>query len=267
MRSMMKGGLLSALALLACGCASEEKPAAKSEAKAAFDLQGWRLIGCCCGAPCPCRVNKKPQHCHGCDHTDAVHIDKGYAGDVDLSGMTWVIVGRGFGEDTKENWVYVYVADTATEAQFKALGEMLNADVASWGDKAAHLAGKFVGMRKVPISTKVGADGRSCVVTIPGILELETKAIINPGRSEPVRSSGIMDAWGDSFTHMEPVKHTLTDKETGYSWNLSGRQANFAEFHMTPERKAAGGGWGCWTANAAYGDKGPYEEQLGDGHK
>jgi hypothetical protein len=49
-----------------------------SGAKAAFDLNGWRLIGCCCGSPCPCRLNKKPLHCHGCDHTDAVHISKGY---------------------------------------------------------------------------------------------------------------------------------------------------------------------------------------------
>ncbi|KAF0244313.1 MAG: hypothetical protein FD180_2640 [Planctomycetota bacterium] len=267
MKRFPAGALMAALALLACGCSSNESASEKPAAKAAFDLEGWRLIGCCCGSPCPCRVNKKPLHCHGCDHSDAVHIDKGYAGHVDFSGMTWVVVGRGFGQDTKENWVYVYVADTATEEQYKALGEMLTADLKSWGDKAAHLAGKFVGMRKVPLTTKLDADGRGWTVSIPGILELKTRAIVNPGRTEPVRSTGVMDAWGDSFTHCEPVTHTLTDKLTGYSWNLSGRQANFAEFHLTPEKKAAGGGWGCWTANAEYGDKGPYEEQLKDEHK
>src|SRR6186997_1225816 len=85
------------------GASSASAPAKSgggAAAKAAFDLKGWRLIGCCCASPCPCRLNKKPLHCHGCDHTDAVHIYKGYVGDVDMSGMTWVIVGRGFGEKT-----------------------------------------------------------------------------------------------------------------------------------------------------------------------
>lgn len=264
------GVVLAGMALLMCGCSSDETASGNSPekpaAKAAFDLQGWRLIGCCCGSPCPCRINKKPYNCHGCDHTDVVHIDKGYAGEVDLSGLSWVITGRGFGEDTAGNWVYVYVSDTATEAQFKTLGDMLNGDVKSWGDKAAHLAGKFVGMRKVPMKTTLGADGLTYSCEIPGILNLKTKAIVNPGRTEPVRSTGIMDAWGDSFTHCDAVTHTLSDKVSGYSWDLSGRQANFAMFHMTPEKKAAGGGWGCWTAHSAYGDKEPYEEQLGD-HK
>jgi len=231
-------------------------------AKAAFDLKGWRLIGCCCASPCPCRLNKKPLHCHGCDHTDAVHINKGYVGDVDMSGMTWVIVGRGFGEKTEGNWAYVYVSDKASESQFKALGDMLTADVTSWGDKAPHLAGKFLGMRKVPITTAADADGRGWNVAIPEILSFKTRAIVNPGRKEPVKSTGIMDAWGDQFVHAEPIEHKLDDSTIGYTWDLKGRQANYADFHLTPEKKAAGGGWGCWTAHATYGDKGPYEEQI-----
>lgn len=245
---------------------SHDGVAGASATKAAFDLQGWRLIGCCCGSPCPCRLNKKPLHCHGCDHTDAVHITKGYVGDVDMTGMTWVIVGRGFGEKTDGNWAYVYVSDTATDPQFKTLGDMLGSDVKSWGDKAAHLAGKFLGMRKAPIVTTADKDGRGWAVSIPGTLDFKTRAIVNPGRTEPVRSTGIMDAFGDSFIHCEPLQHTLNDSQIGYSWDLKGRQANFAEFHLTPEKKAAGGGWGCWTANAAYGDLAPYEEQLEDEH-
>src|SRR6185436_14385293 len=145
---------------------------------------------------------------------------------------------------------------------FKALGDMLTADVTSWGDKAPHLAGKFLGMRKVPITTAADADGRGWNVAIPEILSFKTRAIVNPGRKEPVKSTGIMDAWGDQFVHAEPIEHKLDDSTIGYTWDLKGRQANYADFHLTPEKKAAGGGWGCWTAHATYGDKGPYEEQI-----
>ena len=47
--------------------------------------------------------------CHGCDHTDAVHIDKGHVGPVKMDGVTWVVVGRGFGEKSDANWVVVYL--------------------------------------------------------------------------------------------------------------------------------------------------------------
>jgi hypothetical protein len=260
------GAVLLAVVFSACTSTHTGSQASATTDVSSFDLQGWRLIGCCCASPCPCRINEKPMRCHGCDHTDVVHVDKGYLGATDMSGVTWTIVGRGFGEDPSGNWVYVYVSDNASDAQFKALGDMLNADVKSWGDKAPHLAGKFVGMRKVPMKTTLSTDGLGYACKIPGILDLETRAIVNPGRTTPVRSEGIMDAWGDSFTQCHAVKHTFNDASINYSWDLTGLQANFAPFHLTPEKKAAGGGWGCWTAHTQFGDTAPYQEQLHD-HK
>src|SRR5260221_373716 len=92
--------LLAAVLVLvpALGCASTSSTPPPTKAKQAFELVGSRIIGCCCATPCPCRLNEKPMHCHGCDHTDAVHIDRGYIGDTDMGGMSWVVVGRGFGE-------------------------------------------------------------------------------------------------------------------------------------------------------------------------
>src|SRR5579864_3593289 len=88
--------------IAAAGCAAQSNAPAPA-------LAGSRIIGCCCGAPCPCRLNKKPMQCHGCDHTDAVHIDHGHVGPVSMDGLTWVVVGRGFGEKTDANWVVVYL--------------------------------------------------------------------------------------------------------------------------------------------------------------
>ncbi len=249
---------LLSLLVLAAGCAAESKAPPP-----AFELAGARVIGCCCGAPCPCRLNKKPMQCHGCDHTDVVHIDRGHIGPVKMDGVTWVIAGRGFGEKTDANWVTVYLDDKATPEQEKALVDMLTGDLKGWGPKAKHLAGDFKGLRKVAITYTVSADKQTYETHIPGILDLKVRAHVNPGHRDPTVSTGIMDAFGDRFVHADTLVHKYKDDQLKYGWDLTGRQSNFAEFVLNPERVARGAiGWGCWTAHSEFNDKEPYQEQL-----
>lgn len=249
------------LALLAAGCATPAKPEA-------FRLEGSRLIGCCCAAPCPCRINKKPMNCHGCDHTDVVRVERGHVGDVRMDGVTWVVVGRGFGEKSEGNWVVVYLDEKASPEQEKALVGMLSADLKAWGPKARHLAGEFKGVKRVPLRYEIGANDRTYLASIPGILDFKASAHINPGHTEPVVSTGIMDAFGDRFIHADCETHIYKDAALKYDWNLNGRQANFARFTLTPDRVARGAiGWGCWTAHSEFKDGEPYQEQLIRGEK
>jgi hypothetical protein len=259
---MMTKRLLAAVILAAAaGCAAETKTA-KSDAPA-FEMRGSRIIGCCCGAPCPCRLNKKPMQCHGCDHTDAVHIDRGHVGPVRMDGVTWVVVGRGFGEKTDANWVVVYLDEKASPEQEKALTDMLGGDLKAWGPKAKHLAGDFKGVKRVPLTYAVSADKMQYEAHIPGLLDLKVRAHVNPGHTAPVVSTGIMDAFGDRFVHADCLVHTYKDTQLKYEWDLTGRQSNFAEFVLNPDRVAKGAiGWGCWTAHSEYNDKEPYQEQL-----
>jgi hypothetical protein len=249
-----------ALLALSAACSSSPKPAAEPPA---FALRGSRLIGCCCAAPCPCRINKKPMQCHGCDHTDAVRIESGHIGKTSMAGVSWVIAGRGFGEKPEANWVVVYLDEKATPDQEKALGDMLTGDLKAWGPKAKHLAGAFKGMKRVPMTYTVSADRREYAAVIPGILELKARAHVNPGHKDPVVSTGIMDAFGDRFVHADCLSHKYKDAALGYGWDLTGRQANFAEFSLDPDRVARGAiGWGCWTAHSEYNDHEKYQEQL-----
>ena len=252
--------ILGVLAVLAAGCATSPAPAAKAEA---FRLEGSRLIGCCCAPPCPCRINKKPMQCHGCDHTDVVRVDRGYVGDVRMDGVTWVVVGRGFGEKPEGNWVVVYLDEKASPEQEKALVGMLSGDLKAWGPKARHLAGEFKGVKRVPLTYTISSDDRSYSASIPGILDIKTRAHINPGHTEPAVSTGIMDAFGDRFIHADCQTHRYKDAALGYDWELDGRQANFARFVLTPDRVARGAiGWGCWTAHSEFKDGEPYQEQI-----
>jgi hypothetical protein len=236
---------------------------ALSEAAPRWELTGSRIIACCCGSPCPCRINQPPMSCHGCDFTTAVKIDRGYLGKTRMDGVAFTIVGRGFGQEKAANWVYVYVSDKARPEQVQALGAMLEAGGKSLGSKAEYIAGKFLGMRQVPMTYTIFADRREYNVSIPGILELKTRSIILPGRTKPVTSEGIFDDYGDRFVHAECLAHTYNDPQIRREWDLTGRQSNQADFTLTSDRVAKGDiGWACWSAHAELGSRAKYQEQL-----
>src|SRR4030095_12199601 len=114
----------------------------------------------------------KPSYCHGCDHTDVVHVDQGELGGVKMDGVQWAVVGRGFGQGLDGDWAYVYVDERASDAQFKALGDWLSAGVGGLGKKAGYLVGNFRGMREGPMQTSVARDQREYSVAVPRHLDL-----------------------------------------------------------------------------------------------
>jgi len=245
----------------AAGCSSGAKPEAAAKAPE-WRMEGTRIIGCCCVAPCPCRINKPPTHCHGCDGIVFVHIERGNLGPVRMDGVNFALAGRSFGEKTDGNWGYAYVGDKATDEQFAALKGMLEGELQGMGAKAKYLVGKLVGMRKVPMKFEVSADRREIDGTIPGILEFKTRSIILPGHKTPVTSAGIFDDYGDRFIHSDALVNKYNDAQAGYKFDLSGRQSNQADFVLDSIRAEQGGlGWGCWSAHPDLGTKDKYQEK------
>ena len=192
----------------------------------------------------------------------AVNIEKGHVGGTDMSGATWVITVRAAAQDTSTNWNHLYVSDTMTQGQIDAILGMLKKDIESLGVKAKYLFGKGEGMRKAKISYSVSADKKKWSATIPGILDLRVKALVPPGRTEPVRSVGILDDFTDTIIHGQAIAHTYNDPKIGYSWDLTDRQSNWAPFHVGSAMKGKVG-WGCWTPHADLGDKAKYPEEKG----
>jgi hypothetical protein len=254
------------------GCAAQDMGARSGSPGAMgsleFDLVGGRIIGCCCNTPCPCRVNHKPTHCHGCDYTTAVHVDKGQIDGVRMDGLTWAVVGRGFGEDPKQGWHYVYFADKATPEQEEALKKFLTAGVEGIREEARpYLVGTAKGMRRAPITWTASEGTGEWSCTIDKVLELRSKTLVLPGRKEPATLVNIFDDFGNRLIQGKALKHTYNDPQIGYQWELTGRQINTAPFHITHARVAEGGiGWGCWSAHADFADTGEYQERS-IGHK
>jgi len=63
--------------------------------------------------------------------------------------------------------------------------------------------------------------------------------------------------------HADCLAHKYSDAQAGYSWDLTGRQCNQADFVLDSAKLARGGiGWGCWTAHSDFGDGEKYGEQM-----
>ena len=194
-----------------------------------------------------------------------VHIERGFVGKTRMDGVNYVLAGRTLGEKTEGNWAYAYVSDQATDEQFGTLKAMLEGEVQGIGPKAKYIVGKVVGMRKVPVTWQVSADRREMAGIIPGILEFRTRSIILPGHREPATSAGIFDDYGDRFIHADALVNKFNDPQTGSKFDLTGRQANQAEFVLDNIRAEKGGlGWGCWTAHPDFGTKDKYQEKALD---
>lgn len=255
--------VLVLVVLAAAGCSGAAKPASAPAAAAPeWKLEGSRIIGCCCVAPCPCRINKPPTHCHGCDAIVVVHIEKGHVGPVKMDGLNYVLAGRTLGEKPEGNWAYAYISDKATDEQMETLKALLEGEVKGLGPKAKYIVGRIAGMRKAPVTWEVSADRREMAGTIPGILEFRTRSIILPGHQAPVVSSGIFDDYGDRFIHADALVNKYNDPTAGYAFDLTRRQANQSDFVLDSIRAEQGGlGWGCWTAHPDFGAKDKYQEK------
>jgi len=268
--------LLAAVSALPSSCAGAgaaadgqgSEPAAGLDLPA-VDLSGHRIIGCCCPTPCPCRLNRKPTYHHGCDYTTAVHLEHGTIDGVRMDGVSFVFVGGSFAEDTGDDWAGLYVDEGADDRQLAALLRFLGVEGAASRrqGREPYLVGAFEGLRRAPVRYAVDPDGLGESCTIDGVLDLRTRAIVNPGRSTPVVSTGVLDSFGETFVHAECLAHVYRDPALeGRAHDLTGRQANFAAFHIgdAEVRRLARGalGWSCWSAHADLGDDRSYEEDL-----
>jgi hypothetical protein len=280
LKSISRSAFVRGLALVAsmgvasmgvgCSHARPAAPAATADLSNPGEwwVRGSRIIACCCGAPCPCRINKKPTHAHGCHNTTAVHIEEGNVRGVDVTDLTFAFVGKQYARDEASNYYAILIEQDATDAQIEAIQWLFgDAYKAITPEQAQHIFGTDKGVRRVAMSFQGGEGRREWSFQVPGMLDLRTRAIINPGHGSPVVTTGVLDDYGDRFVHADALAHTFKDSQLDVSWNLTGRQANQVDFAMSQRTWRHGGiGWGCWNAHAEADGGQPYLEELGE-HK
>src|SRR5271169_5881840 len=87
----------------------------------AYHLEGQLLEVCDCGVLCPCWVGEDPDN-GTCDSVVAYHVEKGTINEVDVSGLSLVVMVHIPGNILQGNWrAAVFVDDRATPEQEQGL--------------------------------------------------------------------------------------------------------------------------------------------------
>ena len=121
-----------------------------------FHIEGSYYEACNCDAICPCRKQKgvaSGRSTHGiCDFVLSWQIDKGEAGDVDLSGLAVGITGRYDDDEPGVPWrVSIYIDERASDGQFEALGEIFQGN-AGGNMRFTGAFGEILGIKRARIA-------------------------------------------------------------------------------------------------------------------
>ncbi len=124
-----------------------------------YMLEGSLLEVCDCKVLCPCWIGEDPDN-GTCRGTVAHHYTSGRIDDVDVSGLTIVMLGFIPGNVLDGNWrVALFVDERATEAQFAALLSVYKGERGGPVAELAKLVGEVVSVERAPIRFDV-ADGK-----------------------------------------------------------------------------------------------------------
>ncbi len=147
-------------------------------------VEGTQFGGCNCNYGCPCQFEDLPTH-GNCRGFEAVHIDKGHFGDLDLTGLNFAVcyawpgpIFEGKGE------LQAIIDERADEKQRAALLGIL------YGEHTDEAATHWWVFRQMsatlhepvyaPIELSVDIEARTAQVNIPGVLTSEGRPIRSP---------------------------------------------------------------------------------------
>lgn len=150
----------------------------------------WRLVGewfdnCSCAIPCPCTF-AQPADNDYCEYVLFWRVSEGHYGDIDLSGLSMVKVGRYDGDlwaATANGVSGFYIDERADDAQADALFETITGQ---HGGFPAVIRGQFaagrkvVGIERAKIDFELAPDQSSWGVEIAGKVKAWAKALVGP---------------------------------------------------------------------------------------
>ena len=149
----------------------------------------WRIEAtswgnCNCDHCCPCQFELRPTH-GGCEGFEAIHIDRGHFGDVDLSGLRAVLVFQWPGAIFEGNGVTQLVIDERADAEQRAAlstvlrgGETREAATHWW--VFSTMSTTIHEDLFLPIEFEADIEARTGRVSVPGYLEAIGEPIRNP---------------------------------------------------------------------------------------
>jgi hypothetical protein len=167
----------------------------------------WQLTAtvaesCSCTVSCPCNFGGEPSRMP-CEGNRFITIDKGHYQDVDLSGVQLLVTFN------MRNWSKMYVSDTVSERQMKAVEAML----------PLAFAGFHKGMlsfTKAPITMEANATR----VKFSGPESSVEMEMVKGFNGHAITVSNLPSAVFQDYVQFRSVSHTHSSKD--HSWTHQG---------------------------------------------
>jgi hypothetical protein len=196
-----------------------------------YTLDGSILEACSCAAPCPCWIGDDPDGGR-CDAFVAYHIDRGQVKDVDVSGLTLVLVVQIPGNPLAGNWrVVLYVDDKATPAQSEAIFNVFNGQLGGPPADLAQLFGERVAVHSAPIDYRV-EQGKG-TIRVGNVLDAEMAPYVDANGKPTTLHDTILSTIPGSPAYVARASHhRVTIPEHGMVWEFNGLNAIQGDFHF-----------------------------------
>jgi hypothetical protein len=199
-----------------------------------WEVQGVMSDACQCIVFCPCEFQSTPSFNH-CEDALVLHIQKGHYGDVKLDGLRICVVsqspeGQRMADATGNfKFAHLYVPETVTDAQAKALAEVARRAFGTQVKEASRISPDET-VEKVRMDVMLQPNHHK--VTIPGILELDLETVPGGDGKTPMvihNSPYAALGFGDIQVAQSNVyKYTQGD----IAWDYSGRSASIRTFKL-----------------------------------
>ncbi len=205
----------------------------------------WRLRGdwiknCNCAFGCPCDFNAPPTH-GDCKGLVGMHIDVGHFGDVSLDGLNFVVMLSFPGALHEGNGTIQPVVDErADDKQREALFAVMSGKHSEEGTLFhifSLIVSRVLDPVFAPIAFDFDMDGRTARISIPGVLETETKPIRNPVSGAPHRIQVLMP---EGFEHRKAeIASARIESTAGLKFTVPEGHSSLAKVEQTPTGVAA----------------------------
>lgn len=203
-------------------------------------LQGDWIKNCNCAFGCPCDFNARPTH-GNCQGLFGMRIGRGHFGPTRLDGLSFFVLVDFPGALHEGNGTNQPIIDErATEEQRDALLQIVSGKQSEDGT-LFHILGlictKVLDPVFAPIVVDFDMDGRTARVSIPGVLETETRPIRNPVTGAPHRIQVNMP---EGFEHrLAEIASARIDSAAGIKFSVPEGHSSLARVEHTPAGVAA----------------------------
>jgi hypothetical protein len=189
-----------------------------------WSLEGELILNCNCTIFCPCVISlgKHPPTEGYCQAWAGVRIDRGRAGDVDLSGLNVAMLLDIPGKMERGNWTLaLWIDDRATDEQFEQLELIFRGGARGTTGLFKLLVGEYLGAERAPVTFVT--DGETRTLSAGKFIQGAVTPIGGLRAGEEVSVVNTQYWMGPEVTVAEANQGRV--RAFGRVWNFEGRSA------------------------------------------